>query len=433
MVRFTVLVAEFYALFCLSEPRIFILRTGDRLQYHGVSDDLSEPCDVFIEKIQRLFGTSRFQSLLLEVFAIFLGISASFAVEEWREGRQEQEEFQRYLQAIYFDALRQQASLRREVYRNNQSVMALHLLLEDGVTELPDDELVALIRQVFRAWAFPQAGGSYRALLEAGVSAGFDDTMQALNNAFELDSNIRSQLANVINQHNRAVNEVRAGYASVSNPLMAVAREDGTVFSGARFDQPEYAGVRDLFFDGERFLPAENGLRQIREALHQPEVRRMLIQELELTMQATDGAIAMVNNARSVEAAVRERLPDLHVAVHKLELVGDALPGEWTVGRGELMSRDAARPNVWLAEVTLGEGSLKLVANDTWGTSWGAPITWEQIDPQVFFTQYTGDRSEVFPVGVAEFDGLNIPVEPGRYRVRFNTYTFEYSFERVGG
>jgi hypothetical protein len=139
----------------------------------------------------------------------------------------------------------------------------------------------------------------------------------------------------------------------------------------------------------------------------------------------------MVINAGNVELTVRDRLPELHVAVHKLELVGDALPGEWTVGRGESMSRDAVDPNLWSADVTLGEGSLRLVANDTWGTSWGAPITWRHIDPLQFFTRYTGDPEKVFPAGVAGFDGLDIPVEPGRYRARFNTSTFEYSFERV--
>jgi hypothetical protein len=386
---------------------------------------------MFIEKIQRLFGTSRFQSLLLEVFAIFLGISASFAVEEWRERQQEQEDFERYLQAIYFDTLRQQASLRRSVYRNNQSVQAIHRLQQEEAIDLPDDELMALITQVFRTWSLPQTSGSYRALLGAGVSTTFDDTMQALNNAFELDLMVRSQLEGVIEDHNRAVNSIRSHYATISNPLMTVALEDGTVMSGTRFDQPAYRGIRDLFFDGDRFLPAEEGVNQAREALLQPEIQSLLTQEFERTMQATDGALAMIQNARSIETAIQEKLPELHVAVRKLQLVGDALTGGWTIERGQPMQRDSSDPNLWSTEVTLGDGALKLVANDTWGTSWGAPINWENVDPLVFYTNYTGNPADVFPGGVAEFDGLDIPVNPGRYRVRFNTRTFEYAFERI--
>ena len=44
---------------------------------------------------------------------------------------------------------------------------------------------------------------------------------------------------------------------------------------------------------------------------------------------------------------------------------------------------------------------------------------------------YLGVPGEVFPSGIAEFDGLNIPVEPGHYRLRFNTHTFEYAFDRI--
>ena len=82
-------------------------------------------------------------------------------------------------------------------------------------------------------------------------------------------------------------------------------------------------------------------------------------------------------------------------------------------------------------ELELRAGTVKLVANGVWGTSWGAPITWERVDPLLNDRVYLGVPGEVFPRGIAEFDGLNIPVEPGRYRLRFNTHTFEYAFDRI--
>jgi hypothetical protein len=36
---------------------------------------------------------------------------------------------------------------------------------------------------------------------------------------------------------------------------------------------------------------------------------------------------------------------------------------------------------------------------------------------------------EVFPSGTARFNGVNVPVEAGRYRVRFNTQSGDYRFE----
>lgn len=91
---------------------------------------------MIINRIQRIFGASRFQALLLEVFAIFLGISASFAVEEWRESRQEQENFERYLHAIYFDALREEALARRFIARGNQAVAAIEAVLNGEIDAL---------------------------------------------------------------------------------------------------------------------------------------------------------------------------------------------------------------------------------------------------------------------------------------------------------
>ena len=61
---------------------------------------------MIIDRISRIFGTGRLPSLMLEVFAIFLGISASFVVEEWRQNRQDVETFEHYLEAIYYEAER---------------------------------------------------------------------------------------------------------------------------------------------------------------------------------------------------------------------------------------------------------------------------------------------------------------------------------------
>jgi hypothetical protein len=125
---------------------------------------------VIIDRIQRIFSTNRFSSLLLEVFAIFLGISASFAVEEWRQERHDRENLERYLHAIYFDALREEALARRFVYRGNQAVVAIHTLLNEDTARLTDAELLILMNRVFRTWALPRGDSSYRALLESGIS-----------------------------------------------------------------------------------------------------------------------------------------------------------------------------------------------------------------------------------------------------------------------
>ena len=122
---------------------------------------------------------------------------------------------------------------------------------------------------------------------------------------------------------------------------------------------------------------------------------------------------------------------NLRLQINSLALVGDATPTNWSEISGLPLHRERENEDWWSAELELGEGSIKLVADGNWGTSWGAPISWDHVDPLIEDRNFQDDPSEVFPSGVAEFDGLNIPVKPGRYQVRFNSHSFEYSFDRL--
>jgi hypothetical protein len=105
---------------------------------------------MIIDRIMRVFGMGRLPFLILDVFAIFLGISASFLVEEWRQDRQDIQTFEHFLVAIYYDAEREQAVTSRIVYQNNQVIGALSVLLGKGVDALSDNELLALLNVVLQ-------------------------------------------------------------------------------------------------------------------------------------------------------------------------------------------------------------------------------------------------------------------------------------------
>lgn len=385
---------------------------------------------MIFDKIQRIFRTNRFNTLLLEVFAIFLGITASFAVEEWRQERQDRENLERYLHAIYFDALREEALARRFIYRGNQAVVAIHTLLNEDTAKLTDAELLTLMSRVFRTWALPRGDSSYRALLASGISIPFDHTMQFLNSSYERNAIARTQLDARSTEHNQVVNQLRSLYGTATNPGTSVRNEDHSVSEGSRFDQPAYRGIRKLFFVDGQFLPLVESVKRTREALHLPEMQQTLNAEYESVMQAIDTAIYLTDSTYSVRQAIRERLPKLRLQINSLALVGDATPTNWSEISGLPLQRERENKDWWSAELELGEGSIKFVADGNWGTSWGAPISWDHVDPLIEDRNFQDDPSEVFPSGVAEFDGLNIPVEPGLYVVRFNSHTFEYSFDR---
>ena len=386
---------------------------------------------MIIDRIQRIFSTNRFSSLLLEVFAIFLGISASFAVEEWRQERHDRENLERYLHAIYFDALREEALARRFVYRGNQAVVAIHTLLNEDTARLTDAELLILMNRVFRTWALPRGDSSYRALLESGISIPFDHTMQVLNSSYERNSIARNQLDAQTADHNQVVNQLRSRYGTASNPEASVRNEDYSVRAGNRFDQPAYQGIRKLFFVDGQFVPQVESVKRAREALLLPEMRQTLNAEYESVMLAIDTAISLTGSAFGVRQAIRERLPELRIQINSLALVGDATPTQWSEFKGLPLEREHEDSDWWSADIELSDGSIELIADENWGTSWGAPISWNHVDPLIDDRNFQGDPGEVFPRGVAEFDGLNIPIRAGRYEVRFNSHSFEYSFTRL--
>ena len=393
-----------------------------------IQNRLPGNCALIIDKIQRIFGTNRFNSLLLEVFAIFLGISASFAIEEWREDRQEKENFERYLHAIYFDALREEALARRFVSRGNQAVAAINTLLNKNIAILTDDELLSLVGTVFRNWSLPSSDGSYRALMASGISLPFDDTMQALNASYERRSIARIQLDTQMADHNRMVNFVRSQTGAVSNPPTVVHNEDHTISEGNRFDQPSYQGIRKLFFRDGTFLLSAESARLAREAILQPEYRHTLNAESERIMQAMDSVLLLAESSYRVREAIREKIPDLRLTIRSLRLVGDATPTGWSEVDGLSLHHEGENSDWWSAKIELADGTVKFVANETWGASWGAPMDWNHVDPLTPHKTYLGDPDEVFPSGVAEFDGLDVPVVADRYAVRFNIHTFEDSF-----
>jgi hypothetical protein len=94
------------------------------------------------------------------------------------------------------------------------------------------------------------------------------------------------------------------------------------------------------------------------------------------------------------------------------------------------MSRDEQNPNLWTLRIELSDGAVKFRADGSFASNWGAPDLPENRAANVGF-EFGGDSAGVFPSGVAEFVGLNIPVTAGTYDVIFNTRSFEYSFERV--
>jgi len=387
---------------------------------------------MIIDRISRIFGTGRLPSLLLEVFAIFLGISASFVVEEWRQDRQDVRTFEHFLEAIYYDAAREQAVTSRIVYQNNQVVGALSVLLGPGTDGLADDELMALLNVVLQPWGQPRGDASYQALLEADLSLQLDDTMKQIHDLYATRELFFSIRARLIDDHSDALALAMGDWGLQTNaPIVSWDEAGGSLVTDLRLDHPMYAGVRKLL---ENYGEAEFtriSAERARTSLQNPESRRILNQVLQRVVRSSDMAIAVMGTDRNIQAVVRQRLPDIRLPVRSLGLVGSATRAGWVLPKAERLAPEPGQAGWWSAELTLTDGMAKFVANENYGTSWGVEYSWDVIDPLAHETFYLGNPDAVFPTGIGILDGQNIPIRAGRYHVRFNVRTFEYTFDSL--
>jgi hypothetical protein len=387
---------------------------------------------MIIDRIGRIFGTGRLPSLLLEVFAIFLGISASFVVEQWRQEQQNVETFEHFLEAIYYDAEREQAVTSRIVYQNNQLIGALNELLGNDVSALPDDQLLALLNVVLQPWVQSRGDASYQALLEADLSLPLDDTMQQIRDLYGTRGLFFTIRERLIDDHSDAVSEAMGDWGlQINAPIVSWDVEGGSLVTDLRLDHPMYAGVRKLLQDYGEAEFTRISAERARRSLQEPASRQVLQQVLQRVVRSSDMAIAVMGTDQNIKAVVRQRLPDIRLPVRNLGLVGSATRAGWVLPRAEPLAPEPGQDAWWNAELTLTDGMAKFVANENYGTSWGVQYSWDVIDPLVHETFYLGDPDAVFPAGIGVLDGQNIPIRAGRYRVRFNVHTYEYAFEEL--
>ena len=195
-------------------------------------------------------------------------------------------------------------------------------------------------------------------------------------------------------------------------------------------EQPYITEIRDLLYpDGDCITQSENEVRA-RELMQRPEFRNALRQVIELRQVFAWLIGWQQGGIDQVKSAIESRFPDIGLPIVSVELVN--WPGEITgEALEERTSMDEIGPDMWSTTLDLPAGFIKFRANDDWNINWGAPFP-NIIDAPGFL--WSSDRvrvEDVFPSGVADFNGMNLPVRAGRYRVSFNSRSGEYSFEEV--
>lgn len=363
-------------------------------------------------------GREKSQIFMLEILAVFIGITASLFVDDWRQTEQDREILDQLLSETHYNALQDRALLHNLLNTDRLSIQSARVLGFGALEEVPDRELSERFSQALKVdWTYRSQPGFER-LRNTTLSIPFDHTMAELDdlfhqlNAWGSDYNdTRKAIAGMSAQINRAVN-VQVDPHRTAHALTNRSAELMAELNSAVELEQDSESLHEEAESIRAWCRSREGAAALREL-----IRLRYLSSVDL--------VYMIDRNESVIGSIRRYDPDITLPFESIGLAGDATLLGWDTSVP--MRRDSNDPNVWRVTVDLVDGELKFRADNNWSTNWGTP----NLSGKSLSFGFEGDAAAVFPKGVGEFQGLNIPVEAGRYEVIFDSQSFEYSFARV--
>ena len=366
--------------------------------------------------------------LFLEALVIFAGITGSFWIEEWRQNREDLDTYHHLLEEIYYNTVIDESRIPLGIADNNLALKnAINMVVLDVVPPA-DTELWSQLDHNFGGvGGYGANTAGYVRLSNTSLSIPFDETMIILDDGFNGLAGQEEALNDIVAQ----IGDLRAEFWRSAGMVSCTGGEadDG---STSLMDQPYMAEIREMLYPtGECITQAENESRA-RELIGDPEFRNALKQVIDLR-QGSAWLIGWQADAiRAIKSAIETRLPDVSLPIVSMELINwpAGVPTARTESQTSMQRTD---PHTWEVSVQLPDGYIKFKANDEWSINWGAPFPNIIDAPGWLWSSEQISVEDVFPAGTAHMYGMNLPIRGGTYRVTFNSQTFEYSFEEVGG
>jgi len=364
--------------------------------------------------------------LLLEAAVIFAGITSSFWMEEWRQQRGDQETYRHLLEEIYYNTAIAEGELPISIAANNLALKDALELTVLKTSELADTQLYDRLDHIFDGMRPTFRTAGYVRLSNTSLSIPFDETMLILDNTHEdfvglardFDL-IEGEIADLRERHWRS-----AGMISCTG----AASNDGTVIL---MERPYMTEIRSLLYaTGNCITESENAARA-RELLGEQDFANAIRQVIDLRQDAAWLLGRYQEQLNDLQAAIEARLPEISLPVASVELI--SWPQVTTEDTERQTPMRKTGTHTWEVTTDLTDGFIKFRANADWGINWGGPFPF-MIDAPGFL--WNSDRIKVedlFPVGTAHLNGMNLPVRGGSYRVTFNSQTGEYAFENLAG
>jgi hypothetical protein len=372
--------------------------------------------------LARLFGWIKdqqtFHVFLLELLAVFIGITASLFVDDWRQQQNDYQTLAHLRAQIFANAILENAQFRLDFIANNTALKSATDLVFDDQDGLSDRDRATRLINSLEGIRFNRSMAGYLRLENTPLSIPFDETSARLDEIATFKIGAYDQMEMVAERldalRHRIFEEIGVIFVGAG------------AFGGRTAPDPGFIEAMALVLNPEgQFIAHDENLRLINTALQTDEFRQTLKSVIQVRSEI--GAQYSFLSTINIETinTIREQYPDISLPVDRISIVGSAASG-WA--EDQFMHRDPSKTHIWRLRTKLDEGELKFRADENYSIAWGAVMA---LDNFSWDWSYRGDPDVVFPTGVAQLTGLNIPVKAGHYDITFDSRTFEYSFERV--
>ncbi|GAB2495465.1 DUF6090 family protein [Algoriphagus taiwanensis] len=152
---------------------------------------------------------------------------------------------------------------------------------------------------------------------------------------------------------------------------------------------------------------SETQILKSQAMITRPEVRAALIKAAVLHDSYSAEAFHIRELGEKLKGEIKKQFPQVKLLYENLGLVGDGSPNkDW--GTDVPLVKISDEPSIWEAEIELVGGPVKFRENQTWNRNWGG---------------------RTFPEGHMDWQGPNIQVPAGKYRVILNLTEKTYEFQ----
>jgi hypothetical protein len=371
----------------------------------------------WLRYLDRLGG---FRVFLLEILAIFIGITASLMVDDWRQRRDEVDTLEHLLEEIHANALVEQGILRMFFVGNSMEIASTLRFLYPSSDK---DNSLQTLRSIVIPPSHVDLRAGYDRLSATQFSIPLEETVIRLDEVF-------AQREIMVNDLSRDIFEARrvvGAFLEENNLLLGAS---GSSFRAQTAVDLINATNDLLSSDLERII-SENLSAFERATESNPRFRGMIRHLLDLRYSINLRYVSLISWDEQIAGIVRNRIPNVSLPLQRLEIVGSAT-GDDTWQKGIPLRERSNDPGTWSLDITLVDGELKFRTGADWALNWGASLDFQNFsESRTDLFDFNGNPEAVFPNGRAFLNGANIPVKAGRYRVIFDSRTFDYRFTTV--